>query len=271
MVAIVIAIIITIAILAVISLYAYFRVRTLSDELLNKGLTLEETTKRNEYLRKAALLFNENAILAYACNNPDMFVKPKMQPFNYSVGWHRFPCIFADHYFAKGLKKWISGEQKAFMKRVYAFEGLEEDCDDLIEQAINKLNTKTNDVVIVFMPCSNFIRFNNKFQHLCWKLQRKGYNANHLTYPVLSIRDHITKDTNSDELMSHVGRIIGIEKRKVIVIDDIFNTGKTLTAFAKELKKCKAQLVGAVFVSKVFYPPTNMLAAWLKILFSPHR
>ena len=45
------------------------------------------------------------AILAYACNNPDMFVKPKMQPFNYSVGWHRFPCIFADHYFAKGLKK----------------------------------------------------------------------------------------------------------------------------------------------------------------------
>ena len=71
MVAIVIAIIITIAILAVISLYADFRVRTLSDELLNKGLTLEETTKRNEYLRKAALLFNENAILAYACNNPD--------------------------------------------------------------------------------------------------------------------------------------------------------------------------------------------------------
>ena len=79
------------------------------------------------------------AILAYACNNPDMFVKPKMRPFNYNVGWHRFPCIFADHYFAKGLKK------------------------------------------------------------------------------------------------------------------------------------CKAQLVGAVFVSKVFYPPTNTPAAWLKIFFSQHR
>ena len=26
------------------------------------------------------------------------------------------------------------------MKKVYAFEGLEEDCDDLIELAINKLN-----------------------------------------------------------------------------------------------------------------------------------
>ena len=108
-----VTIIIAIAILAVILLYAYFRIRTLSDELLNKGLALTEPTERNEYLRKAALLFNKNAILAYTCNNPDMFVKPKMQPFDYCVGWHHFPCIFADYYFAKGLKKWISVEQNS--------------------------------------------------------------------------------------------------------------------------------------------------------------
>ena len=72
----------------------------------------------------------------------------------------------------------------------------------------------------------------------------------------------------SDSLMSHVKRIVGVENRKVLVVDDVINTGETLNAFAKELKKYKTKIVGAVFVSKVFNPPHNTLLAWLRIVFS---
>lgn len=258
---------IAIALIAVsITIYLYCRhLKSLSADMLRQGLDSTEAVMRNRYLRKAALLGNREAILAYACNNPDRFATPKMLPFDYYMGLHHFPCIFVDHYFARGLTRYIGKEQKAFMKRVYAFDGLEEDCDDLIEEAIRKLGVSTDGVVIVFMPCSNDVRFKKKFQHLSWKLQKNGYEANHMTYPYLSVRDQKDENSSSEDLMSHVNNIIGVENRKVIVVDDVLNTGKTLRAFAKELGKTKTKIVGAVFISKVFNPPTNMLLAWIKV------
>lgn len=261
-------ILITIVVMAAIVGIGYWRMSTFSRELLNQGMNAEDAEERRKYFRKAALLGNKEAILAYACTNPDMFAKPRMLPFDYYIGLHHFPCVFADHYFAKGLTRYIVNEQKAFMKRVYNFEGLDEDCSDLIEAAIRALGITMDGIVIVFMPCSNPFRFTNKFQHLCWKLQRKGYEANHLTYPYLSVRDQKSEEMASDSLMSHVKRIVGVENRKVLVVDDVINTGETLNAFAKELKKYKTKIVGAVFVSKVFNPPHNPLLAWLRIVFS---
>ena len=75
------------------------------------------------------------------------------------------------------------------MKRIYAFKGLEEDCEDLVEEAIQKLGVATDGVVVIFMPCSNDVRFKKKFQHLSWRLKEKGYEANHMTYPYLSVRN----------------------------------------------------------------------------------
>lgn len=247
-------------------IYVCWRIKSESSAWLKQGLASSNFDERNNCLRKAALLCNKDAILAYACNNPDMFAKPRMTPFDYSVGFRHFPCVFADHYFATGLCKLISKEQMAFMRRVYAFDGLQEDCADLIVKGIKKLGINTDDVVIVFMPCSNWIRFDNKFQHLCWKLQKKGFEANHMTYPVLSVRDHKDDSSTTKELMSHVGRITGIDNRKLIVVDDVYNTGRTLKAFTKEIRKYKAQIVGAVFVSKVFYPPKSYFLAWIKIV-----
>lgn len=267
--------VIYIIILAVAAIVAVFLCHkcmvSISADLLSKGLASPDTAVRTRYLRKAAIMGNKEAILAYACNNPDQFDKPRMLPFDYYMGFHHFPCVYADHYFAKGLTKYLSTEQKAFMKRVYAFDGLEEDCDDLIEEAIKKLEIKTDGVVIVFMPCSNDVRFKKKFQHLSWKLQKKGYESNHMTYPYLSVRNQKDDSSSSEDLMSHVRQIVGVDNRKVIVVDDVLNTGKTLQAFAKELKKYNAKIAGAVFISKVFSPPKNLFFAWLKIALNDQK
>lgn len=135
----------------------------------------------------------------------------------------------------------------------------------LCSRPLKRLGIRTDDAVIVFMPCSNDVRFTKKFQHLCWKLQKKGYEANHMTYPYLSVRSQKDDSSSAENLMSHVRQIVGVENRKVIVVDDVFNTGKTLKAFGVELKKYHSQIVGAVFVSKVFYPPKSSLLAWFKI------
>ena len=264
-------ILIVLAVILITAWLCYRHIRSMANNLLAQGLACTEGKKRNALLRKAALMCNEDAIIAYACNNPDMFTQPKLVPFKYSIGLHRFPCVFADHYFAKGLYKLISPKQKAFMKRVYAFDGLEEDCEDLIEEGIKNLGVSAKDAVIIFMPCSNPFRFTNKFQHLSWKLQKKGYEVNHMTYPYHSVRDQKDNSSSDEDLMSHVSEIVGVDKRKVIVVDDVFNTGRTLKTFCKELKKYHAQIVGAVFVSKVFYPPKNMLLTWIKIVLTEQK
>lgn len=150
--------------IAIIGLCCW-RITNQSRVWLERGLDSTDILERRVCLRKAALLFNGDAMLAYACNNPDGFIKPKLLPFDYYIGIHHIPYIFADHYFAKGLTKWLSEEQKAFMKRIYAFKGLEKDCDDLVEEAIQKLGVNTDGVVVTFMPCSNDVRFKKKFQH----------------------------------------------------------------------------------------------------------
>lgn len=260
-------ILIVIVIPVAIIILGCWRMKSMSGTLLKQGLETTDAIERKRILRMAALMGNKDAILAYVCNNPDLFAKPRLLPFDYYIGLHHFPCVFADHYFARGLTKWLSNDQKAFMKRIYAFDGLEEDCEDLIEEGIKKLGITTDGVVIVFMPCSNDIRFKNKFQNLSWKLKKKGYEADHLTYPFLSVRDQKGNSSSTEDLMSHVRQIIGVDNRKVIVVDDVLNTGKTLNAFAKELKKYNTKIVGAVFISKVFSPPKNGLYAWLKIAF----
>ena len=260
-------VLILIAILGCITIagLCYWRMTIQSRIWIERGLASTDIIERRSCLRRAALLFNSDAMLAYACNNPDGFVKPKLLPFDYYIGFHHIPCIFADHYFAKGLTKWLSEEQKAFMKRIYAFKGLEEDCEDLVEEAIQKLGVATDGVVVIFMPCSNDVRFKEKFQHLSWKLKEKGYEANHMTYPYLSVRNQMSEVSSQKDLMTHVRRIVGVDNRKVIVVDDVLNTGATLKAFVKEMAKYNTKIVGAVFVSKVFNPPKPGLWTWLRI------
>ena len=71
-------ILITIVVMAAIVGIGYWRMSTFSRELLNQGMNAEDAEERRKYFRKAALLGNKKAILAYACTNPDMFAKPKM-------------------------------------------------------------------------------------------------------------------------------------------------------------------------------------------------
>ena len=86
-----------------------------------------------------------------------------------------------------------------------------------------------------------------------------------MTYPYLSVRNQMSEVSSQKDLMTHVRRIVGVDNRKVIVVDDVLNTGATLKAFVKEMAKYNTKIVGAVFVSKVFNPPKPGLWTWLRI------
>ena len=59
-------ILITIVVMAAIVGIGYWRMSTFSRELLNQGMNAEDAEERRKYFRKAALLGNKEAILAYA-------------------------------------------------------------------------------------------------------------------------------------------------------------------------------------------------------------
>lgn len=98
-------ILITIVVMAAIVSIGYWRMSTLSRELLNQGMNAEDAEERRKYFRKAALLGNKEAILAYACTNPDKFAKPKMVTFRLLYRLAPFSMCLCRSLLCKGINQ----------------------------------------------------------------------------------------------------------------------------------------------------------------------
>ena len=49
-----------------------------------------------------------------------------------------------------------------------------------------------------------------------------------------------------------------LEGKKIIVVDDLLTTGKSLKAFKEEVEKKGGKVIGAIFAAHTFEMPTRM-------------
>lgn len=254
---------------AIVGLWLYARKwrRRASERLFRNALASDRKEDREELAGGAVIAGSRAARLLYALNSPELFDKARpMRPFLFG----RIPCIFADYYFAQRYEDWLRTEQSDFVQDVYAFKDGEEDCREYFARMFRTLFPEGG-VTAVFMPCSTARRYYRRFGGLAAFLENEGYARSGL-HLVRVTEDRESKHTASRR--SAVGTnnyVMSTELRgkRVVICDDLLTTGGSLCDYARNLKRCGAEVAGAVFLARTFQvPPLSGIrwAAWKRRL-----
>lgn len=206
--------------------------------------------------RQALMAGDKDAAKLYALACPEKFDKElPLKPFYRE----KIKCVFADYYYPQRLHNWIAEDQWHFSKTVYLFKEGKDECSTLFAQALKALQPAC-DITIMFMPCSTQERYHTRFSRLAmFFLKFRGVKSG-LTY-ITFTNDREPKHTSRQrhKIKENSNYIINeaIKGQKVVIVDDLLTTGKSLSSYTKKLRKSGAEVIGAIFLAKTFLLPSE--------------
>ena len=137
-------------------------------------------------------------------------------------------------------------------------------CEDYFSQAFKVLSVNEN-VTAVFMPCSTSERYYRRFAKIAHYLERYGYALSGL-HLIEIIRNRESKHTaaqRSSVDTANYSMSLALQGKKVVIVDDLFTTGSSLTGFVRNLERVGAEVIGAVFLARTFQVPSWRKIRWM--------
>lgn len=241
-------------------LYARYWKRAASKVLFQYALACHKKEDRDVLARRAVMAGNRPARLLYALNNPEYFDKARpMRPFLFG----NIPCIFGDYYFPQRYDGWLREEQEEFVQKVYAFKEGEEDCREYFSRMFQTLCYERG-ITVMFMPCSTAARYYKRFGRIAGFLENAGYARSGLEL-IRITENRESKHTaavRSSVNMNNYVMSTELCGRRVVILDDLLTTGESLFDYARNLERCGAKVVGAVFLARTFKVPSSSRIRW---------
>lgn len=241
-------------------LYARYWKRAASKVLFQYALACHKKEDRDVLARRAVMAGNRPARILYALNSPECFDKARpMRPFLFG----KIPCIFRDYYFPQRYEGWLREEQEEFVRKVYAFKEGEEDCREYFAGMFRTLFQESG-ITVMFMPCSTAARYYKRFGGIARFLENAGYARSGLELiRITENREskHATAVRSSVDVNNYVMSTELCGKR-VVILDDLLTTGESLFGYARNLERCGAKVVGAVFLARTFKVPSSSRIRW---------
>lgn len=156
------------------------------------------------------------------------------------------------------LKGYTIGLQKT-NGTFHLFKEGKDECSTLFAQALKALQPAC-DITIMFMPCSTQERYHTRFSQLAmFFLKLRGVQSG-LTY-ITFTNDREPKHTSRQryKIKENSNYIINeaVKGQKVVIVDDLLTTGKSLSSYTKKLRKSGAEVIGAIFLAKTFLLPSE--------------
>ena len=114
----------------------------------------------------------------------------------------------------------------------------------------------------MFMPCSNWIKYGQRFKRLDWYITT---NRNELTSGLYDVDVHSERESlheckGSERILER--NYNGIKGKRIIIVDDVFTSGQSLTDYKEEIERCGGEVVAAIFYGKtVTVPPLFLIKA----------
>ena len=128
---------------------------------------------------------------------------------------------------------------------------------------------------IMFMPCSNWIKYGQRFKRLDWYIgkHRPDLTSGLYDVDVFEPREslHEAKGAENRVLERNYDIIRDIKGKEIIIIDDVLTTGQSVADYKEEIERCGGKVVAAIFYGKtVTVPPLLLIkaAVWGKYLTS---
>lgn len=251
------------------SIIAYWR-RKAGEAAYAAARTAESDKERDRYCRLAVMAGHRDACRMFCFSRPDLFEDhPPLKPFK-SRG---IRMTFYGHYYPSRYNALLNDGQRAFCRSLYRFKDGEIHGIEFFKACMTALQLEKKPYHIMFMPCSNWIKYGQRFKRLDWYIgkHRPDLTSGLYDVDVFESREslHEAKGAENRVLERNYNIIRDIKGKEVIIIDDVLTTGQSVADYKEEIERRGGKVVAAIFYGKtVTVPPLLLIkvAVWGKYL-----
>ncbi len=226
------------------------------------ALLADKAEDRDRHCRLAVMAGHRDACRMFCFAHPDFYEgRHPLKPFRF----RGISVTFYGHYYPSRYKRLLDEEQRGFCRTLYAFKEGENHGTDFFKACMAALPVDTTSCHIMFMPCSNWIKYGQRFKRLDWYITT---NRNELTSGLYDVDVHSERESlheckGSERILERNYNITGgIKGKRIIIVDDVFTSGQSLTDYKEEIERCGGEVVAAIFYGKtVTVPPLFLIKA----------
>lgn len=226
------------------------------------ALLADKAEDRDRHCRLAVMAGHRDACRMFCFAHPDFYEdRHPLKPFRF----RGISVTFYGHYYPSRYKRLLDEEQRGFCRTLYAFKEGENHGIDFFKACMAALPVDTTSCHIMFMPCSNWIKYGQRFKRLDWYIttHRKELTSGLYDVDVHSERESLHECKGSERILERNYNITGgIKGKRIIIVDDVFTSGQSLTNYKEEIERCGGEVVAAIFYGKtVTVPPLFLIKA----------
>lgn len=198
----------------------YWR-RKAGDAAFEVARNANSDEKRDRYCRLAVLAGHRDACRMFCFTHPDLFEDhPPLKPFK-SRG---IQMTFYGHYYPSRYSALLNDEQRAFCRSIYQFKEGEIHGIEFFKACMTVLQADGKPYHIMFMPCSNWIKYDRRFKRLDWYIgkHRPELTSGLYDVDVFESRESLHEAKGvENRILERNYRIVGdIKGKEVIIIDE---------------------------------------------------
>lgn len=226
------------------------------------ALLADKADDRDRHCRLAVMAGHRDACRMFCFAHPDFYEdRHPLKPFRF----RGISVTFYDHYYPSRYKRLLDEEQRGFCRTLYAFKEGENHGIDFFKACMAALPVDTASCHVMFMPCSNWIKYGQRFKRLDWYIttHRKELTSGLYDVDVHRERESLHECKGSERILERNYNITGdIKGKRIIIVDDVFTSGQSLTDYKEEIERCGGEVVAAIFYGKtVTVPPLFLIKA----------
>lgn len=226
------------------------------------ALLADKAEDRDRHCRLAVMAGHRDACRMFCFAHPDFYEdRHPLKPFRF----RGISVTFYGHYYPSRYKRLLDEEQREFCRTLYAFKEGENHGIDFFKACMAALPVDTTSCHIMFMPCSNWIKYGQRFKRLDWYIttHRNELTSGLYDVDVHSERESLHECKGSERILERNYNITGgIKGKRIIIVDDVFTSGQSLTDYKEEIERCGGEVVAAIFYGKtVTVPPLFLIKA----------
>lgn len=226
------------------------------------ALLADKADDRDRHCRLAVMTGHRDACRMFCFAHPDFYEdRHPLKPFRF----RGISVTFYGHYYPSRYKRLLDEEQRGFCRTLYAFKEGENHGIDFFKACMAALPVDTASCHVMFMPCSNWIKYGQRFKRLDWYIttHRNELTSGLYDVDVHSERESLHECKGSERILERNYNITGdIKGKRIIIVDDVFTSGQSLTDYKEEIERCGGEVVAAIFYGKtVTVPPLFLIKA----------
>lgn len=224
------------------------------------ALLTNNAEERDRHCRLAVMAGHRDACRMFCFAHSDFFEdRHPLKPFRF----HSISVTFYGHYYPSRYKRLLSEEQHVFCRSLYAFKEGENNGIDFFKSCLAALPVDTTSCHVMFMPCSNWIKYEKRFKRLNWYIttHRQGLTSGLYDVVVYDTRESLHESKGNRRKLEKNYSIIGnIRGKRIIIVDDVLTSGQSLINYKEELERCGGKVTAAIFYGKtVTLPPMFLI------------